>query len=53
MSNTEHDVKDTKNPKTGGENPHPPNPSKIEQGSKNPDVRDAGDKAEHPSPRGN
>jgi len=47
---SEHDVKDTIDPRSGGEVPHPPNPSKIEQGSKNPDVRDRGDKADKPKP---
>lgn len=53
MSNersTQHDVESTKNPRTGGEVPHPPNPSRLEQGSKNPDVRDSGDKADKPTP---
>jgi hypothetical protein len=47
---SQHDVKDTTNPRTGGEVPHPPNPQKIEQGSKNPDVRDTGDRASNPKP---
>ena len=50
QGNTPHDVKDTTNPRTGGENPHPPDPSTIPQGSKNPDVRDAGDRADKPNP---
>lgn len=49
-STTQHDVKDTTNPRSGGEIPHPPNPSKIEQGSKSPDVRDSGDRASNPKP---
>jgi hypothetical protein len=48
---TEHDVPTTVEPATGGEVPHPPNPGSIEQGSKKPDVRDAGDKADRPSPK--
>jgi hypothetical protein len=51
MPNTEHDIDTTKNPRTGGGVPKVPNPQEIEQGSKNPDVRDAGDKADKPSPR--
>jgi hypothetical protein len=50
MSNTQHDVDKTRVPSSGGERPDPPNPSKIEQGSKNPDVRDKGDRADKPSP---
>jgi hypothetical protein len=48
---TEHDVEYEKQPSTGGERPKVPDPSNIEQGSKNPDVRDKGDKTDHPSPR--
>ena len=47
---TQHDVRDTTNQRTGGEVPHPPDPSKIEQGSKNPDVRDSADRADKPKP---
>lgn len=48
--NKQHDVKDTTNPRTGGEVPHPPDPKDIEQGTKNPDVRDKADKASNPTP---
>jgi hypothetical protein len=48
---SQHDVDMDKNPRTGGESPDPPNPSKIEQGSKNPDVRDKGDRADKPTPQ--
>ncbi len=48
---SEHDVKSTTNKKTGGDVPHPPDPSHVSQGTKNPDVRDAGDKADKPSPK--
>jgi hypothetical protein len=47
---TQHDVPKTTNPRTGGEVPHPPDPSDLEQGSKNPDVRDKGDRADKPTP---
>jgi hypothetical protein len=52
MSNPKdsHDVKDTVNPRTGGEVPHPPDPSKLDQGSKNPDVKDKADRASNPKP---
>lgn len=47
---TEHDVAKERIPSTGGERPDPPDPSRLEQGSKNPDVRDAGDRADKPKP---
>lgn len=50
MSDTPHDVGKERDPKTGGDKPVPPNPSHIEQGSKDPDVRDKGDRSEHPTP---
>ena len=52
MSNGQgqHDVGKDRVPQSGGERPDPPDPSKIEQGSKNPDVRDAGDRSDKPTP---
>lgn len=51
MSNGQHDIEKQKDPKTGGDVPKVPDPSKIEQGSKNPDTRDEADKADRPKPR--
>lgn len=48
---TQHDVGKTTDPRSGGEHPKPPDPSNIEQGSKNPDVRDKGDRADTPTPK--
>lgn len=50
MGTDQHDVDKTRVPSSGGERPNPPDPSKIEQGSKNPDVRDKGDRADKPTP---
>ena len=47
---TQHDVDGPRAPRTGGDIPKPPDPSKIEQGSKNPDVRNPGDRADKPTP---
>jgi hypothetical protein len=49
-SSTPHDVGKERDPRTGGDKPVTPNPAHIEQGSKNPDVRDAGDRADRPNP---
>jgi hypothetical protein len=46
----QHDVKDTTNKRTGGEVPHPPKPSNIEQGTKPSEVRDEADRADAPKP---
>jgi hypothetical protein len=47
---TPHDVEYKKVPSTGGEDPRPPDPGDIEQGSKPSEVRDKGDKADRPNP---
>jgi len=44
---TEHDIEKERVPSSGGDRPKAPDPSNIEQGSKNPDVRDKGDRREH------
>ena len=46
----QHDVGKKHEPSTGGETPRPPDPSKIEQGSKNPDTRDKADRSDRPKP---
>jgi hypothetical protein len=46
MGNTPHDVGKTTDPRSGGDKPQPPNPSKVEPGSKDPAIRDKGDKTQ-------
>jgi hypothetical protein len=47
---TQHDVGKQHVPSTGGDRPVTPDPSTLEQGSKNPDVRDKADRASNPTP---
>ena len=47
---TQHDVGSTEHPRTGGQSPTRVDPSKIEQGTKPSELRDAGDKADAPKP---
>jgi len=49
---TQHDVDKVRDPRTGGDIPVPPDPSTLEQGSKNPDVRDKADRVSNPTPSG-